>query len=181
MVIIYQTSFISINELKHCLNLRPGNHGFFFFLAFECLGKFVIPASFSHEFIPHMNLTLGRSMCHPETRLQNCCVIEAVVYVLDHKLVFNSEKGCAFFVKTFSQVHFIFERQFPFVMETDFVQHSAEIEQAAHFVVGTTKTQVSYTSTQFYKTPRICGKLVSSSSQTLARIFFSRNFSKILD
>src|SRR4029077_5468236 len=23
--------FISINELKHCLDLRPGNHGFFFF------------------------------------------------------------------------------------------------------------------------------------------------------
>ena len=78
MVIVYQAPFISVNELKHCLDLRPGNHGFFFFLAFQRLGKFVIPASFSHEFIPHINLTLGRSMSHPKTRLQNCRVVEAM-------------------------------------------------------------------------------------------------------
>ena len=84
MVIVYQAPFISINKLKHCLDLRPGNHGFFFFLAFQRLGKFVIPASFSHEFIPHINLTLGRPMSHPKTRLQNCRVAEAVVHVLDY-------------------------------------------------------------------------------------------------
>ena len=58
MVIVYQAPFVSVNELKHCLDLRPGNHGLFFFLAFQRLGKFVIPASFSHEFIPHINFTL---------------------------------------------------------------------------------------------------------------------------
>ena len=155
MVIVYQAPFISINELKHCLDLRPGNHGFFFFLAFQRLGKFVIPASFSHEFIPHINLTLGRSMSHPKTRLQNCRVAEAVVHVLDYQLVSNPEKGCAFFVKTFSKVHFIFERQFSFVMATDFVQHSAKIKQAAHLVVGTTKTHVSHTTAHFHESPGI--------------------------
>ena len=31
MVIVYQAPFISINKLKHRLDLRPGNHGSFFF------------------------------------------------------------------------------------------------------------------------------------------------------
>ena len=26
MVIIYRAPFVSVNELKHCLDLRPGNH-----------------------------------------------------------------------------------------------------------------------------------------------------------
>src|SRR5436190_6967275 len=155
MVIVYQAPFISINELKHRLDLRPGNHGLSFFLGFQCLGKFIIPASFSHEFIPHINLTLGWSMSHSKTRLQNCRVAEAMVHVLDYQLVSNSEKGCAFFVKTSSKIHFIFERQFSSVMATDFIQHSAEIKQAAHLVVGTTKTHVSQTTPHFHESPGI--------------------------
>ena len=34
-------------------------------------------------------------------------------------------------------------------MATDLVQHSAEIKQAAHLVVGTTNTEVSHTGAHF--------------------------------
>src|SRR5262245_3475575 len=34
MLIVHRAPFIGINELKHCLDLRPGQHGFFFFLVF---------------------------------------------------------------------------------------------------------------------------------------------------
>ena len=144
MIIVYRAFFISVNELKHCLDLRPGNHPFFFLLAFQHPGKFVVPASFSHEFIPHINLTLGRSMSHPKTRLQNCRVVEAVVHVLDYQLDSTLEKGCAFFVKTFSEVHFIFNGGSPFVVATDFVQHLGRQKGSpAYLVVGTTNTDVS--------------------------------------
>src|ERR1700746_2060504 len=109
-----------------------------------------MPASFSHEFIPHINLTLGRSVSHSKTRLQNRLVAETVIHVIDYQLVSNPEKGYAFFVETFSKVHLIFERQFSFGMATDFVEHSAEIKQVADLVVGTTNTQLSHTAAHFW-------------------------------
>src|SRR5262245_66187990 len=92
MVIVYHTPFISIHELKHCLNLRPGKHGFPFFLAFQHLGNFIMPASFAHEFIPHINFSFRRLASHPKTRLQNRFVCEALMYVLNYYLVTNSEE-----------------------------------------------------------------------------------------
>src|SRR2546430_16294640 len=62
-------------------------------------------------------------------------------------------------------------------MATDFVQHSAEIKQAAHLVVGTTKTQVSHTTAHFHKPPDLL-QVINSSSQTLARLFFHPQFSR---
>src|SRR6266480_3453523 len=96
-----------------------------------------------------MNLTLRRSASRSKTRFQNRIVAQAVIRVLNYQLVSNSEKGCAFFVETFSKVHLIFERQFSFGMATDFVEHSAEIKQVADLVVGTTNTQLSHTGAHF--------------------------------
>src|SRR5438270_11109209 len=62
-------------------------------------------------------------------------------------------------------------------MATDFVQHSAEIKQAAHLVVGTTKTQVSHTTAHFHKPPDLL-QVINSSSQTLARLSFHPQFSR---
>jgi hypothetical protein len=59
-------------------------------------------------------------------------------------------------------------------MATDFVQHSAEIKQVAHLVVGTTNTQVSHTGAHFYG-PLDLLQVINSYSPTLARLFFSRN------
>src|SRR5213595_842871 len=64
-------------------------------------------------------------------------------------------------------------------MATDFVQHSAEIKQAAHLVVGTTKTQVSHTTVHFHEPPRIYCKLLTVLHKPLqdyfsAAIFYTR-------
>src|SRR5437879_10130090 len=96
-----------------------------------------------------MNLILGRSASRSETRFQNRLVAEAVIQVIDYQLISNSEKGYAFFVETFSQVHLIFERQFSFGMATDFVEHSTEIKQVADLVVWTPNTQLSHTASHF--------------------------------
>jgi hypothetical protein len=71
MATVYQAPFIGIDELKHRLYLRPGKHGSLFFLALQCLGKFIIPSSFAHEFVPHVDFSIGRAVSHPETRLQD--------------------------------------------------------------------------------------------------------------
>jgi hypothetical protein len=52
-------------------------------------------------------------------------------------VVIDSEKGDAFFVETFSQVRMVIQMQFAFRVAPDLVQHSAKIEEAAHFLRGT--------------------------------------------
>ena len=59
-------------------------------------------------------------------------------------------------------------------MATDFVQHSAKIKQAAYLVVGTTKTHVSQRQPISTNLPELL-QVINSSSQTPARLFFSRN------
>src|ERR1043166_1733980 len=71
IVAVCRATFIGIDELKRCLYLRPGKHGSFFLLAFERLGKFIIPSSFAHELVPHVDFSLRRAVSHPKTRLQN--------------------------------------------------------------------------------------------------------------
>ena len=96
-------------------------------------GDFVVPSSFAHEFVPNVNVIFGRLPPNLETPLKNFLVSAALLHALDQLLIIDPEKGDAFFVETFSEIVVIIRRQFAFGVQPDFVQHSAKIEEAAHF------------------------------------------------
>jgi hypothetical protein len=171
MVAVYRAPFIGIDKLKECLDLRPGNHALFFFFAFQRAGNLVIPASLAHEFVPHVNLVFGRPVSHGKTRLQNRSIRQAIVHVLDYQTVFSSEKDCAFFVETFSKVLLVRCGQFPSGVASNFVEQPAEIKQAAYFIVGTTKTQVSHRGVHLTNFLDLL-QVIDSYSQPIARLFF---------
>jgi hypothetical protein len=142
MVVVRFASLSDIDQLEYCLDLRPGSQAFFSFQLFKRWGSVIMPASFHHKFVPHVNFSFRRAMSHAKTRLQNRAIGETCVYVLNNQIVANAEKVDAVFVETLSKVDLILWRQLPFGMSPDLIDHSTEINQAADLIARTTQTHI---------------------------------------
>src|SRR5882757_8944456 len=116
-----------IDKLEYRLDLRSSREAFFSFQLFERLGSVIVPASFKHEFVPHVNFSFRRAMSHAKTRLQNRFIGETFGYILNHQIVADAEEVYAVFVETFSKARLILGRQFPLGMGPNLIDHSTKI------------------------------------------------------
>src|SRR5215831_3361335 len=101
-----------------------------------------MPASFKHEFVPHVNFRFGWAMSHAKTRFQNRLIGYAFVYILNELIVADAEKVYAVFVETLSKVRLILPRQSPVRVSPDLIDHSTKIDQAADLIAGTTQNNI---------------------------------------
>jgi hypothetical protein len=63
-------------------------------------------------------------------------------------------------------------RQLAFGMTSDFIQHSAEIEQAPHLLEGTTETKISYAKHDLPNLSGVIGKLLTVIHNPCKAIFW---------
>src|SRR5882724_5058457 len=127
MVRMRDASLSDVDKLEYCLDLRPGSQAFVSFQLLQRSGSVIVPASFKHEFVPHVNFSFRRAMSHAKTRLQNRFIGETFVYILNHQIVADAEEVYAVFVETFSKARLILGRQFPLGMGPNLIDHSTKI------------------------------------------------------
>src|SRR4029453_10398748 len=128
-----RATFVCIDESEHCIDFGMASHARFLFSAFQDFGVFVVPTPLPHEFVPDVNLGIGRTLTLIETPPQNFLVGPAFPYSSDYIVVLHMQKFDAELIETSAEIGLIVGRQFVFLMDPNLIEHASEIDKTVDF------------------------------------------------
>src|SRR5262245_1470838 len=79
----WQPTFIGVDKLERCLDVRSIRHPCFFFAAFQYFGDFIVPPALAHKLVPDVKIVLRGSLPIFKAPLQDFLVGPTAIHALD--------------------------------------------------------------------------------------------------
>ena len=138
-------AFIQIDVVEERLNIGTMCMTAFGETFFEPWRCFVVPSTFTHELVPNLDIFEGRTISGAETPIEDLfislrrssdSVLGDAIY--EDVVVYSEEFGASF-VESLAKIWNIIGREFTIGVESNFINHSAEIADFADAIVWAAK------------------------------------------
>src|SRR5437867_4236775 len=131
---------VGVDVVEHRLDVGAMFEAAFFLALREPFGDRVAPAAFAHEPVPNLNLLVARLAAVLKTPGQHIFVGAAEFHARDDVFVLDLQQRAAPAVEADAEVFLILRRQLAGGVQANFVEHPAEMHDAADLVVATAKS-----------------------------------------
>jgi len=132
-------SFVQVEEIEEGLNVGAVLAANLLQAFLESWSTVVAPAAFAHEVVPYLDLLVARAASAFEAPLEDFRIGSALVHPLHYGRVVEIQKRKRPGVETLAQIRVIIFREFARGVEANFVEHSADIIDAANLIVRTSE------------------------------------------
>jgi len=133
-------AFVDVEEVEEGLDVVTVGDAVFLFAVGETFARVIAPAALAQVVVPDVDFLVGRFAAVGETPFEDVDVFAAEFHAGDEVLVFHAEEAATATVKARAEIFVVIGGQFALCVETDFVEHATEVDDAADRVVGTAKT-----------------------------------------